>query len=74
MEGRDEAPRARLKALRCRRTNAMVPLVEHERCPYCFGRMSVIEKGSYEAFCDYDPAKDPIHLGFPLDGERLRSG
>ena len=77
MNEHDESERAsevRLKALRCRRTGEQVDLDEHASCPYCFGRMPVIERGDHRGFCDYRPEVDPIHFGFPPDAARHRSG
>lgn len=73
MERRQE-PRMRLKALICRRTGEIVDLAEHERCPYCFGRMEDVRTGRHEAFCDYRFEEDPVHFGFRRDSGRHVSG
>ena len=70
--GADHRPR--LKRLLCRRTNEQVDVAEHERCPYCFGVEQQIVEGRHEAFCDYKKERDPVHFGFPVDGERERHG
>lgn len=53
------------RAVFCRRTRGMTPVEEHLRCPYCFGRVADVGGDAYNSFCDYDPAADPIHFGFP---------
>lgn len=71
-EGR--ASTARLKSLLCRRTGEQVRTLEHERCPYCFGRLAEIESGQHELFCDYREGVDPVHFGFPEGDERFERG
>lgn len=58
----------------CRRTGEKYSSEEHHRCPYCFGDKTEVVPGEHEAFCDYDPAKDPIHFGFPPGSTRSKSG
>jgi hypothetical protein len=60
----------RLKRLLCKRTGEQVEVATHAECPYCFGRAAEIEEGRHEAFCDYQPEKDPMHFGFPADTSR----
>jgi hypothetical protein len=36
---------------------------EHLKCPFCFGRADDIANGQHDRFCDFTPARDPIHLG-----------
>jgi len=72
--GGGRTPALRLKKLLCKRTGEQIVPVEHERCPYCFGRLADIETGRHEAFCDYHEGKDPIHFGFPIEEERLERG
>ena len=69
---RGHAPR--LKLLLCRRTGQKIEPGEHERCPYCFGRLADIEKGRHEAFCDYREGVDPISFGFPTEDTRSEQG
>ena len=61
----------RLKRLLCKRTGVQIEPGEHERCPYCFGRLADIETGSHEAFCDYREGIDPVSFGFPDENRRL---
>lgn len=70
----ERTPAVRLKRLTCKRTNEQVELVEHERCPYCFGRLTDVASGRHEAFCDYRPGIDPVHFGFPGGEPRLEEG
>ena len=75
--GRDESardPGVRLKRLLCRRTGDMIEPREHERCPYCFGRLAEIQRGRHEAFCDYREGVDPLNFGFPPDDSRFEQG
>jgi hypothetical protein len=58
----------------CRRTGEKYSSEEHHRCPYCFGDKTEVVPGEHAAFCDYDPAKDPTHFGFPTDATRPKSG
>jgi hypothetical protein len=58
----------------CRRVEGLLPTQEHERCPYCYGRLSEIKTGRYSRFCDYKPGKDPINFGFPEDSSRAQHG
>jgi len=67
---RQDTPILRLKQLRCRRLDRLVDLDEHESCPYCFGRREELASGRYEAFCDWQPGRDPVHYGFPPDLRR----
>lgn len=60
--------------VRCRRTGQEVPVGEHCRCPYCFGRSEQVRSGEHATFCDFRPGRDPVHFGFPEDlGRDLRS-
>lgn len=72
--GRDIAPGARLKMLRCRRTNKDYSFEDHLRCPYCFGNEKDLETRDHGEFCDYDPSRDPVHFGFPEDSDRHTRG
>ncbi|GAB4138021.1 MAG: hypothetical protein Fur0037_03520 [Planctomycetota bacterium] len=56
----------------CRRLQRMLPVAEHERCPYCFGKAAEVEQGCYDKFCDFKPGQDPINYGFPPDTSRNR--
>ena len=58
-------PMPRLERVLCRRVGQPLPLAEHQRCPYCFGRADEIVNGQYERFCDYVPGRDPLLFGFP---------
>ena len=70
-----EAAPLNLKTLRCRRTGQMYDIPKHERCPYCFADEKTIAQGGvYEAFCGFDPTKDPIHFGFRHDSTRNENG
>ena len=69
-----QTPGLRLKRLLCRRTGAQTELREHERCPYCFGRLADIETGQHEAFCGYRVGVDPVHFGFPDESGRIELG
>lgn len=60
----------RVLRLLCRRTGQMVPPAEHEHCPYCFGSAADVAHGTHERFCGYDPARDPVHFGFPDEATR----
>jgi len=71
---RTRAPGVRLKRLLCRRTGEQVDLREHERCPYCFGRLADVETGRHEAFCGYRAGVDPVHFGFPDEARRFEQG
>lgn len=64
----------RIIKLRCRRVDRMVDLVEHERCPYCFGHRQELASGRYETFCDWHPERDPLNFGFPDDSAREQLG
>lgn len=68
------APDLRLKRLLCKRTGERLEPLEHERCPYCFGRLAEVETGRHESFCDYREGVDPIHFGFPAEDSRLERG
>jgi hypothetical protein len=70
--GTEEPPR--LRELRCRRVDRRITPEEHSTCPYCFGRLSAVESGRYERFCDYRPGVDPIVFGFPDETDRERRG
>jgi hypothetical protein len=67
-------PDLRLIRLLCRRTGEQIEPAEHERCPYCFGRLADVEKGKHEAFCDYREGVDPVHFGFPDEEPRFGQG
>ena len=54
----------------CRRLQRLLPIDEHQRCPYCFGGRLEVEQGSHDRFCDFKPGQDPIHFGFPPDSSR----
>lgn len=54
----------------CRRLQRMLPLGEHEQCPYCFGERAEVRDGWYDRFCDFKPGQDPIQFGFPPDTSR----
>ena len=51
----------------CRRVGRQLTIAEHARCPYCDGDETHIKTAKHEAFCDFDPAKDPVSFGFPRD-------
>jgi len=67
---RERAPAVRVVRIKCRRIGEHVDPEEHERCPYCFGRLAEIEQGQHEAFCEYRPGVDPVRFGFPPGGDR----
>jgi hypothetical protein len=73
-EDRGRAPAPRLIRLLCRRTGQQIEPREHERCPYCFGKLAEIETGRHEAFCGYRPGIDPLSFGFPGDDVRVERG
>ena len=54
----------------CRRLARMLPIAEHEQCPYCFGGVDDVKAGWHDRFCDFKPGVDPIHFGFPPDTSR----
>lgn len=64
----------RLKSLLCKRTGERVAPTEHERCPYCFGKLAEIGTGQHEAFCDYHEGVDPLKFGFPGGDSRSEQG
>jgi len=50
----------------CPRHRTEKPVAEHLTCPYCYERRAeVLATGEREAFCDFDPERDPIAFGFP---------
>jgi len=63
-----------LKRLKCRRTGEFVTPEEHERCPYCYGRISDVKTGDYDHFCDFHEGDDPLTFGFPDDSSRQQHG
>ena len=74
-EGPREEPREyKIRDLLCRRTGQRIPVQEHLRCPYCFGRAGEVEDGVHERFCDYKPEQDPIRFGMPEWSRRTGSG
>jgi len=44
------------------------------RCPYCYGTAADVAGADPQTFCDYDPAVDPVHFGFPGDDTRTLRG
>jgi hypothetical protein len=62
------------KTLHCRRTNQDYDVEKHTQCPYCFGEEKDVATGDYEAFCDFQPGKDPVSFGFPENTARNRHG
>lgn len=62
------------KMVWCRRYERELPVEEHNKCPYCFGRNGEVESGDHDKFCDYHPGKDPKHFGFPEDNIRDLNG
>ncbi len=67
-------PRPRLVRLLCKRTGQQIPPDEHERCPYCFGKLAQVETGRHETFCDYREGVDPVHFGSPTTDRRFEQG
>jgi hypothetical protein len=63
-----------VESIRCRRIERWLPLAEHARCPYCFGREAAVASGVHARFCDFVPGRDPAHFGFPPDGVRAVRG
>ena len=49
----------------CRRIHRKLPVAEHLRCSYCFGKLEDVESAEHERFCDFCEGKDPITFGFP---------
>lgn len=62
------------KRIHCRRTGQEYEVDVHERCPYCWGATEQVESGDHNNFCDFKPGEDPVHFGFPEDGNRLERG
>lgn len=60
--------------VRCQRTGQDYNLGEHKRCPYCWGSSEAVRSGEHERFCEFKPGADPIHFGFPEEGNRLERG
>lgn len=52
----------------CHRLEKPLPAAEHLKCLYCFGDARAVGTGDRKSFCDFDPAKDPINIGFPDGG------
>ena len=49
----------------CRRLDRVLPVGEHENCPYCYGKTDEIQSGEHGQFCDFKPGEDPVSFGFP---------
>ncbi len=60
----------RVISVYCRRVERHLPVAEHARCPYCNGREDLIRTARHDAFCDFQPGRDPISFGFPPDRGR----
>ncbi|MEW6747505.1 MAG: hypothetical protein AB1486_32640 [Planctomycetota bacterium] len=58
----------------CRRLGRLLSAQDHKDCPYCFGRTAEITSTVHEAFCDWDPKRDPINFGFPETHGRQAGG
>lgn len=54
-----------VKAVFCKRLGKQLPVEEHSDCVYCHGSIDEIKSADHERFCEFDPAKDPVHFGFP---------
>lgn len=71
-ESSRRAADAPAEELWCPRLQRPLPVEEHARCSYCFGSVTEIRSGKHARFCDFDPARDPIHFGFPDSGGWVR--
>ena len=58
----------------CPRLDKLRTVEEHEDCPYCFGSPDDVKAGPRPKFCDFDPEKDPLNFGFPMDSSHLTKG
>jgi len=58
-----------VKAVFCKRLGKQLAVAEHVNCPYCLSGTA-----EHERSCEYDPAKDPVHFGFPGNTLRDRQG
>lgn len=58
----------------CRRLHRMLPLAAHLRCPYCHGSAKAVSAGRHREFCDFEPGRDPVQLGFPEGIARVERG
>lgn len=56
----------------CRRLDRLLPVAEHDACPYCFGEVAEIRTADHAVFCDFRPGEDPISFGFPETHGRYR--
>ncbi len=63
-----------VKAVFCKRLGKQLAIDQHVDCPYCCGAIDEVASAEHERFCEFDPAKDPIHFGFPGDTLRDREG
>ncbi|MHC5010000.1 MAG: hypothetical protein ACYTG6_03500 [Planctomycetota bacterium] len=68
-----EAVSFRVVKVYCRRLERQLPVEEHERCPYCFGKAERVRTARHELFCDFRPGVDPVSFGFPEDRGRYRN-
>jgi hypothetical protein len=60
-----------LKRVYCIRNRVAKTPEEHAACPYCFGKsQELIGGGVRVTFCDFDPDKDDLTFGFPVDSSR----
>ena len=63
------------KPVFCVRNQMLKPVAEHTGCPYCFGRRALsVGTADRTEFCDFDPASDPVSLGFPPGTTRGERG
>jgi len=67
-----DEPSADEACVSCRRLNRDLPICEHLRCPYCYGRSVDVRASDHATFCDFDPARDPVSFGFPKSAGHFR--